>query len=325
MLLYLSARLLHEEPLQNTTVFLSGFALAFAGSFRYSLLPFLILGVLVFFYLARRRIEWRHVAIFLIAAFIGLVPTLIYNFLRMGSVLRPATTAPQFDEANALGGNVVQGLYGLILSPNKGIFIFAPILLLLLAVPFTWNRFPLSARRLILSFSIGAALYVLLIAKLNGWGAFGWGPRYLLPILPILFFAVGLTLVTLWGKYKYPLMLLILVSAVLNTAPALINWHLALNEYPQAINEYAHLPYQHAAVWNGIRLAVQGQPLPAPPEIANDPIRSGGARFPDLWTFRLMERSMLGLIAGLAISIALLGVSLGCFRELVASRYDGGG
>ena len=34
---------------------------------------------------------------------------------------------------------------------------------------------------------------------------------------------------------------------------------------------------------------------------------------------------MLVLIAGLAISLALLGISLGCFRELVASRCDGGG
>jgi hypothetical protein len=325
MLLYLSARLLHEEPVQNTTVVLSGCALAFASSFRYSLLPFLILGVLVFFYLAREKFEWRHVAVFLIAAFFGLVPTFIYNFVRMGSVLRPATTAPQFDEGNALGGNVVQGLYGLMLSPNKGIFIFAPILLLLFAVPFTWNRFPLSAPRLILSFSIGAALYVLLIAKLNNWGAFGWGPRYMLPILPVLFFAVGMTLVSLWGRYRYPLMLLIFVSLVLNAAPALVNWHLALSEYPRAANEYAYLPYQHAAVWNGIQLAAQGQPLPAPPDIANDPIRSGGARFPDLWTFRLMERSMLGLIAGLAISLVLLSISLGYFRELAASRYDGGG
>jgi hypothetical protein len=117
-------------------------------------------------------------------------------------------------------------------------------------------------------------------------------------------------------------MLLIFVSLVLNAAPALVNWHLALTEYPRATNEYAYLPYQHAAVWKGIQLAAQGQPLPAPPDIANDPIRSGGARFPDLWTFRLMECSMLSLIAGLVISLALIGISLGYFREVVVSRYD---
>jgi hypothetical protein len=114
---------------------------------------------------------------FSLAAFIGLVPTFVYIFIRMDSVLRLATTAPQFEEANALGGNVVQGLYGLMLSPHKGIFIFAPILVLLFAIPLTWKRFPLSARRLILSCSIGAVPYILLIAILNNWGAFGWGLR----------------------------------------------------------------------------------------------------------------------------------------------------
>jgi hypothetical protein len=275
------------------------------------------LGVLALFYLARPKDTRRHATIFLAAVFVGMIPTLAYNFVRMGSPLRPANAAPQFDEVNALTGNALQGSFGLMLSPNKGIFIFAPILSVLFAVPFVWKKLPAPARCLILSFGISAVLYVLLIAQLNNWGAFGWGPRYLLPIVPVLFFAVGMTLVPLWDKYKYPLVGLIFVSFVLNAAPAFINCHLALTEFPKATDEYARLPYQHMAVWKGTYLAVQGQPLPAPPEVANDPIRSAGARFPDMWTFRLMERSTLGLYAGLTITLLLLGVSLMCFVKLV--------
>jgi hypothetical protein len=113
---------------------------------------------------------------------------------------------------------------------------------------------------------------------------------------------------------------LIIVSFVLNAAPVLVNWHLASTMFPQATDPYALLPRQHMAVWNGLYLATQGQPLPAPADIANDPIRSAGARFPDLWTIRLMERSALGFFAGLGTSLVLLAVSLTCFIKLLTKR-----
>ena len=127
-----------------------------------------------------------------------------------------------------------------------------------------------------------------------------------------------MTLVPLWDRYKYSLMGLILVSFVLNAAPVLVNWDLAST--PQAVDPYALLPRQHMAVWNGLYLATQGQPLPAPAAIADDPIRGAGARFPDLWTIRVMERSALGFFAGLVTSLMLLAVSLACLMRLLTKR-----
>jgi hypothetical protein len=39
-----------------------------------------------------------------------------------------------------------------------------------------------------------------------------------------------------------------------------------------------------------------------------DTERRAGARFPDLWIARVMERSRPGLIAGLAIALVLAGI-----------------
>jgi hypothetical protein len=337
ILLYFSATILGEERVQNRVIFFVGGALILAGSFRYSLAPFLVLSVLALFYFARPKVTWRHTMLFLFVVLVGMAPTFIYNFVRTGSFLIPALAVGplnpngltlaqgQWQQTLTVSiGDMIQKFFWLILSPNKGLFVFAPILLLLFAVPFVWRTFPTPARHLILSFSIGAVLYVLLISSLEHWSGFAWGPRYLLPILPILFFAVGMTLVSLWGKYKYPLIGLIFLSFVLNAAPVLVNWNLAVGNDPRAeYDEYALFPYSHAAVWNGLSLAMQGQPLPAPEDVANDPVRSRGARFPDLWTFRLMEYSTTGLLAGSIILLALSGTALKCFVKLTVSRGSG--
>jgi hypothetical protein len=341
VLLYLSARILGKEQVQNRMVLLTGSALTLAGSFRYSLAPFLVLSVLALFYFARPKVTWQHVMLFLLVVFVGMIPTFIYNFVRSGSFLIPTLAVGSLKGSlnpDELGlaqaqwqqsltgsiGDTVQGLFWLMLSPNMGLFVHAPILLLLFAVPFVWKGFPSPARRLILSFSIGTILYVLLISSLRFWSGFSWGPRYLLPILPILFFAVGMMLVSLWDKYKYPLMGLILLSFVLNAAPALVNWNLAIyNDSRAEYGEDALFPYQHAAVWNGLYLGVQGEPLPLSEDLSNDPVRSGAARFPDLWTFRLMEYSTTGLLAGLIILLALLGATLKSFVKLTVSRGRG--
>jgi hypothetical protein len=322
LLLYLSAKILQEDRVQNRTIFFVGCAFVLACSFRFSLVPFLGLGVLVLYCFTRQKIAFQHTFTFVTTVCVGITPTLIYNFVRMGSPLRPASTAPQFHLITGLGGNVLQGLWGLLLSPNRGIFVFAPIFLLLFAIPFAFRSFPLPARRLLVSFGVVVVAYVLFIANLNNWGPLGWGPRYLLPIVPILFFAVGMILVELWGKHKYTLIGLGLVSVAVNMAPALVNWALATVEFPRAADRYALLPRQHMAVWNGMYLALQGKPLPAPPEIMNDPIRSGGTRFPDLWTFRLMERSTFGYLVGLVTLSALLAISLTLFVKLVSTRND---
>ncbi len=302
-----------------------GLAAAFACSFRFSLTPFLLLSVGMLLYYSRRNVSVWNWVVCATAFSIGISPTLVYNYIRMGSPLRPATTAEAYIVAGTadMSGNVFSGLYGLIISPNKGLLIFAPIFVLLLCLPVVWKKTPLQTQQMCVAFGIGAVLHILFLAKLRGWGSFGWGPRYLVSVLPILFFLVSVPLKALWKTHRAPLLALASLSAALCLAPSLVNWHLALTEYPQALNPYALLPYQHMAVWKGVFLGVQGRPLPAPEALLRDPIRSGGARFPDLWTVRLMEHSHLGLVVGLLLSLGLVVMAVWAFRQLTQHNISG--
>lgn len=237
-----------------------GLTTALACSFRFSLTPFLLLAVAMVLYYSRRNISIGICAVCAIAFGIGIFPTLVYNYVRMGSPLRPATTAEAYVTAGTadLSGNIFTGLYGLMLSPNKGLFIFAPIFVLLLCLPFAWKNSSLQTRQLCTAFGTSATLHILLLAKIRGWGSFGWGPRYLVSVLPILFFLVSVPLKTFWKTHRTPLVALASLSTALCLAPSLVNWHLALTEYPQALNPYALLPYQHMAVWKGVFWGFKG-------------------------------------------------------------------
>jgi hypothetical protein len=124
-------------------------------------------------------------------------------------------------------------------------------------------------------------------------------------------------LMLLWNEHKKLMIGLICVSGILNLIPAVVNWPLVVAEFPQAADPSANLPRQHMASWNGFLLGIQGKPLPAGPQIANDPTRSAGRKFPDLWTVRLMETSRLGMVVGLAISLVLVLSTAWCLRELL--------
>jgi hypothetical protein len=79
---------------------------------------------------------------------------------------------------------LVGGVYGLLLSPGRGLLLYVPLTVLaLVAIPWAWNR-----SRLV----TGLCLALLIIripfyAKLYSWnGGWAWGPRFLVPAMPCL-------------------------------------------------------------------------------------------------------------------------------------------
>jgi hypothetical protein len=316
IMLYGSAELLMADsvPTYALAAIVVGFLTAVA--FRYSLLPFLGLSMLVVVWIGRRKLTPAVIAICAMAILAGLAPTFVYNYVRMGSPLRPATTAEQFAANNGLNGSVIKGFYGLLISPNRGLFEFAPVCTLLVALPWLWRDLSKPLRQIVIAFALPAVLYVLLLSKMTAWGAFGWGPRYLVPILPVVFLPVAAIIVRLWPGHRSMVISFIVLSVLVNGMAVLVNWDMATSQYPSAGKQEAVLPYQQAAVWNGFRLALLGKPLPAPPDVLHDDIRSSAARFPDLWEVRLMERSRAGALAGVSILILLIVASLAFLKSL---------
>lgn len=101
------------------------------------------------------------------------------NFQRFGSAFESGYRG----EAGQFTTPLLTGLYGLMLSPNKGLLFYAPAALL----PVPLALFKLRHERARTTFfALTLIVYVTLIAKWWSWeGGASWGPRLLLPILPI--------------------------------------------------------------------------------------------------------------------------------------------
>ncbi|HZZ11988.1 MAG TPA: hypothetical protein VFE79_14970 [Paraburkholderia sp.] len=282
----------------------AGFALALLCSFRYSLAPFMGIALAVLAW--RNRSEWRKYGVLGATLCVAMLPTFLYNFVRTGSPFRPATaTAYYLNGNNSLDGHIPSGLMGLFFSGNHSLLLYAPPVLLIALLPFAWRRLPAAQRTLIVATMAGALLYTLLIAKMANWGAFGWGPRYLLPVLPIWFVAAAPGFMLLRARWPALAAAFVLACLASNVAPATVNWNLVVAEFPQADAPAGATPYALQGIWNGFSKGVQGQTLAfakTAPQAAPDASR----RFPDIWTARLIEKSKAGHVAGVAIVLVLL-------------------
>lgn len=149
-----------------------------------------------------RRLGWPHVSaqrfraslVFLAGVVIGALPLALYDQIAFGSPfeqgygLKPFITPP------------LEGLYGLLLSPSRGLFVYEPWTLAALAsFVLAWRRSgPVTERLRTLSitwvlFLIGYALYA------EWWGGRVFGPRFLDDFAPVLIVALG------WGISQGPL------------------------------------------------------------------------------------------------------------------------
>jgi hypothetical protein len=306
---------------------LASVAFGVTCTFRYSLGVFLSVGLVAYLIMQRRKLRFGDYGWCALVGLLVLLPTFAYNWIRMGNPLRPGNTAASYLNGNlALTGDILHGSLGLLLAPNRGLFVYSPILLLVLLLPLYWKTLSLHTRQLTLAFLPSAILYTLLIAKLQNWGTFGWGPRYLVPIIPILAVAAAPIAVKLWHSgYRPWLIALVIGSAVLTIPPVLVNWHLVTVETPDAWVQDAPYPAQQAAVWNGLWLGIHGKPLPTSEKskgIAEDAIRSGSTRFPDLWLVRLGERSTICAVVATLVALVLLVANVVSFLSILLAKND---
>ena len=150
---------------------LAGFAAALAATMNYLCAP-----ALVIIAISRGRLP-RFIA----GAIAPLGLLAIYQRLCFGSFFATSisTMDPRFVTKGAAMGVLraptLEALYGITISPYRGLFFFAPVLLLALI--------PLARERAILAISI---VFIAFNVCFNGWdGGFGIGSRYLVPLIPL--------------------------------------------------------------------------------------------------------------------------------------------
>lgn len=124
--------------------------------------------------------EKRRLAAFLLpAAAVGLAVAL-YNMAVFG---QPLGGYPLLMRPGFFAHSAVEGVAGLFLSPGKGLFVFSPFLLFLLARPFV--RSAPEDQRLTFCLLAGSAALVLLLARTDWRGGYCYGPRFLTDLLPV--------------------------------------------------------------------------------------------------------------------------------------------
>ncbi len=127
-----------------------------------------------------QKIRVLDMAKFFVPIALGLALLGLYNWGRFGS---PLTSGYHFAEGEGFNNPLLIGLYGLFFSPYRGLFWYNPILIL--AIP-GWLMLRLQIPRLAW---LALALIVLQALAFASWwswhGGIVWGPRFLLPALPL--------------------------------------------------------------------------------------------------------------------------------------------
>src|SRR5687767_642858 len=124
----------------------------------------------------------RRAALVIAGTIVGALPLLAWNAIAFGNAFEQGYGPKPFD------ANIALGLYGLLLSPSRGLFIYAPYLLFAMAaLVLAWRRpGPVASRLRGLSLAWVATL-VLYALYAEWWGGRVFGARFLDDLAPVLF------------------------------------------------------------------------------------------------------------------------------------------
>jgi 4-amino-4-deoxy-L-arabinose transferase-like glycosyltransferase len=124
------------------------------------------------------------VAAFAAPILAGIVIALAYNYARFDDLFESG-----YDDIDFSFANLPNGLFGLLLSPGKSVFLWnLPLVAALLALRSHWARHRAEAA-LVVSF---ASISILFHGSLSSWhGDWCVGPRYIFPIVPLLLIAIA--------------------------------------------------------------------------------------------------------------------------------------
>ncbi len=195
-----------------------------------------------------------------------------HNWARSGSVFLSGYMAT--GEVGLFGIPSLRGLVGLLASPGRGLFVFNPVLLLSLV---GFRRFWSRHREMAIAIVGTTVIYLGFHASYRWWaGGLCWGPRYLVPLLPLLMLPAGELLERRDGarrglpRYAW---VLIVVSLLIQLSSVLVHHQIWFHKAAVAnaagaeirINSnplYSPLVRQWESLYEVVRDLLQGRPPP---------------------------------------------------------------
>jgi hypothetical protein len=165
-----------------------------------------------------------------------------YNAIRFGD---PLNTGYADDPTVGATDSLVGGLYGLLFSPGRSLFVYTPLVVAGLVM------FPALARadRGLAYLNGGLSLaFLAFYASLSSWeGGRSYGPRYLVPILPLLVLPVVFALRSAQGVGRRAVTGLVALSVIVQVPGVLVNFSAVELAYAR-IHHESH-PRSRASSW----------------------------------------------------------------------------
>jgi hypothetical protein len=164
-------------------------ALAVLARFDSAFLVIPPVGLFVLVLTLNGRREWWPRVVDLVAyvapVIAGIGLSLAYDVLRYGAPLR----GPYESDAQGFSEPLLKGLYGLLLSPGVGIFVYVPVLALaVIGFASLFRRY--RAVAIVIAALVG--LRLLFFARWWDWsGGATEGPRFLVPLIPVMLLPVA--------------------------------------------------------------------------------------------------------------------------------------
>ncbi|MBI2939413.1 MAG: hypothetical protein HYY04_03165 [Chloroflexi bacterium] len=212
-----------------------------ARSLNVLLIPIMALYILHELKRRRRAITLPALALWLTPIGIWLVIIATYNYLRFGSALEGG----YFLGPHSFTTPLYVGLYGLLLSPGKSIFLYNPVLVLgLVAFSTFWRKHRYEALLL-----VGIILaYLIPYSLWRSWPGGGvWGPRLLLPTIPFVLLAAAPVLADIshWSQGVVVGALGVATIVVQVTSVLVPFW-----DYPRYVGLPVSLELLEKSLWN---------------------------------------------------------------------------
>lgn len=138
------------------------------------------------------RRHWRPLVSFWLPVVASGLLSLWWNYARYGSIWESG-----YVESEAFSAPWLFGIGGLLAGPARGFFWYSPILLLgILGISWFWRE----SRWLTTMILLISLVYLLLYGKWYMWhGGYSWGPRFLVPLVPLLALLIG----PVWDRMVY--------------------------------------------------------------------------------------------------------------------------
>lgn len=163
----------------------------FVGLCIHSKMPLAVMGFASLVFVIMSRPDRKHLTRFLLYGLLGFLPFALaflgYSWIRYGSFFEVGYDSGR-DSMLGFATPLYSGLHGLLFSPGKSIFVYAPVLVLApLGLVFAWRRH----KAVVIYAAIPVVFIFLIMSKWwSGLGDWGWGPRLVVPTYPLLFLSI---------------------------------------------------------------------------------------------------------------------------------------